>query len=317
MARLRYDLLETTLGASLTDSATSVTFSTKLTAADGDIPTVASPDYLPLVIGDEIVYLTAYTAEATTGTISRGEEGTTAAAHDSGVAVQNNPTVDDFDKLDIEDQAGTTYTVTQSDSGSTLRFTSSSAVTVTLPDGIEVGSVVEIMAYGTGGVTITDNGTSTVEGAGSITQYESASCVVVAADTWVVSGVPAGWTAYTPTVSGWTIGSGSISGLYRKIGKTLDLRGSFTLSSTTTSASPLAISLPSGMTGASQRQAGTAILRDSGGGTLYMAFALVSSGGSTIVFYETNADNTFVNNTNPFTWADGDSVEWNMTLGLA
>lgn len=96
MARLRYNLLETTLGAQLNAAATSITFAAKLTAADGDIPTIASPDYLPLTIGDEVVYLTAYTSEATTGTISRGEEGTTDATHSSGAAVENNPTALDF-----------------------------------------------------------------------------------------------------------------------------------------------------------------------------------------------------------------------------
>lgn len=96
MARLRYNKLETTLGAELDDTSTSVTFAVKLTAADGDIPTIASPDYLPLVIDSEIVHLTAYTSEATSGTITRAEEGTTAATHTNGTAVRNASTAEDL-----------------------------------------------------------------------------------------------------------------------------------------------------------------------------------------------------------------------------
>lgn len=102
--RLRYNLLETTLGASLADEAgpSSVTFASKLTAADGDIPTISGGDYLPLVIrgatlaDSEIVYLTAYTSEATSGTVTRGMEGSSTAAHDSGAKVENNPSTQDF-----------------------------------------------------------------------------------------------------------------------------------------------------------------------------------------------------------------------------
>lgn len=100
MARLRYNGLKTgaagspvalSLGASLTDSATSVTFNAALTHANGTaVPTLAGSDYIPLAILDtsgnltEIVWLTAYTAAATTGTISRGQEGTSGVAHSSG-----------------------------------------------------------------------------------------------------------------------------------------------------------------------------------------------------------------------------------------
>ena len=90
MARLRYNGLKTTLGASLTSSATAVTFAAALTHSGGTaVPTIVAGNYIPLSILDtngvtEIVYLTAYTAGATTGTITRGREGTPAVAHASG-----------------------------------------------------------------------------------------------------------------------------------------------------------------------------------------------------------------------------------------
>ena len=47
----------------------------------------------------EIVYLTAYTAGQTTGTILRGQEGTTAVGHGAGVTWQCGPTVLDYSRL--------------------------------------------------------------------------------------------------------------------------------------------------------------------------------------------------------------------------
>jgi hypothetical protein len=99
MARLRYNGLSTTLGASLTNSATSVTFAAALTHSGGtNVPTISGTDYIPLSILDgtgklsEVVYLTAYTAAATTGTIVRGLEGTTGVSHSSGDKVVCAPT---------------------------------------------------------------------------------------------------------------------------------------------------------------------------------------------------------------------------------
>jgi hypothetical protein len=102
MARLRYNGLAGTLGASLSDSATSVTFAAKLTHAGGDVPTITGSDYIPLALLDsdglcvEIAHVTAYTAEATSGTIARGKESTTAVAHDNGATFVNAATVLDI-----------------------------------------------------------------------------------------------------------------------------------------------------------------------------------------------------------------------------
>jgi hypothetical protein len=102
MARLRYNGLTTTLGAALTNSATSVTFGAALTYANGTaVPTITGSDYIPLAILDssghlsEVVWLTAYTSAATTGTIARGKEGTSGVAHSSGDKVVHGPFADD------------------------------------------------------------------------------------------------------------------------------------------------------------------------------------------------------------------------------
>jgi hypothetical protein len=114
MTRLRFNGVETTLGDALTDSATAVTFASKLSGLAGDVPTIAAPSYIALRVGDEIVHLTAYTTGATTGTIARGREGTTAAAHSSGVAVRHVPTAADFPSVAFVEYIGGNITVNAS-----------------------------------------------------------------------------------------------------------------------------------------------------------------------------------------------------------
>jgi hypothetical protein len=75
------------LGADLATGATTITFAAKLTdEAGANVPTLTGNQYIRLVLWDtgaagvyakyEIVWLTAYTAGATTGTIMRHQEGT-------------------------------------------------------------------------------------------------------------------------------------------------------------------------------------------------------------------------------------------------
>ena len=102
MARLRYNGLTAQLGAALTNSGTTITFTAGLTHSGGtNVPTISGSDYIPLTIMSsgnvsEIVYLTAYTAAATTGTITRGQETTSGVAHSNGDAVVHAPTVKDW-----------------------------------------------------------------------------------------------------------------------------------------------------------------------------------------------------------------------------
>lgn len=100
--RLRYNSLRAALGASLTASGTTITFASPLTHSNGvSVPTLAGGDYIPLSILidtelEEIVYLTAYTSGATTGTITRGRESTIGVTHSIGQAVICAPTALDL-----------------------------------------------------------------------------------------------------------------------------------------------------------------------------------------------------------------------------
>jgi len=101
--RQREDFKDGTLGADLLTTVTTIDF-----GSDPGFATIAAPDYATLIIdpegagnGPEIVYLTAYTATNTTGTIVRGREGTSdpGLTHASGTAWRHGPTVEDFDRF--------------------------------------------------------------------------------------------------------------------------------------------------------------------------------------------------------------------------
>jgi hypothetical protein len=98
MARLLYNNATGRLGALLTDSGTTITF-----AVAPIFATLTGSDYIPLILDPpvsaapnanfEISHLTAYTAGALTGTISRGQEGTTGVAHANGAVWGQDPVV--------------------------------------------------------------------------------------------------------------------------------------------------------------------------------------------------------------------------------
>jgi hypothetical protein len=66
------------------------------------VPTIVAGDYVPLSLLNstgalaEVVFLTAYTSGATTGTVIRGVEGTTGVAHSNGATVEGAPITSDF-----------------------------------------------------------------------------------------------------------------------------------------------------------------------------------------------------------------------------
>lgn len=118
-ARLLYNgvataLLPLSLGAALTSGGTTITFNAALKYGGGTaVPTLAGADYIPLTIIDpltlaasEVVYLTAYTAGATTGTITRGREGTSGVAHASGDRVVHGALVEDVGGLSLSPSSG-------------------------------------------------------------------------------------------------------------------------------------------------------------------------------------------------------------------
>jgi hypothetical protein len=99
--RRRHNLLSNTLGAALTTGSTSITFGSALQEGGSNIATLGTDEYLPLTIESEVVYLTAYTAGATSGTVVRARENTVdpGVSHANGTAVKNAPTKRDALKV--------------------------------------------------------------------------------------------------------------------------------------------------------------------------------------------------------------------------
>lgn len=101
MARLRVNNLGDATGSSnpITLSSGSAT-SASWTSAPTNMPVVAFPDYVALTVepntaNEEIIYVTAYSASATTATVTRAQEGTSGITHTSKAWV-NAPTALDF-----------------------------------------------------------------------------------------------------------------------------------------------------------------------------------------------------------------------------
>jgi len=92
--RARGNLVSGTLSASLTNVATSMS-----SAGLANLPVIDTTNHAAITIENEIVWVTAHTAGATTATIVRAQEGTTAAAHNSGIAWQHGPTALDLSRV--------------------------------------------------------------------------------------------------------------------------------------------------------------------------------------------------------------------------
>lgn len=74
-------------------------------SSPANMPTVASPDILKVVAepntsNEEIMYVTAYTASATSATVNRGQEGSTARTH-AGTAWVHTSTAADFSPMTL------------------------------------------------------------------------------------------------------------------------------------------------------------------------------------------------------------------------
>ncbi len=99
MSRVRTDnVFGTVTDAPLTDSATTLN-----SAGLANLATIASPDYAVITLdpnrvdgAPEVIYVTAHTGAATSATILRAQEGTSAREHAAGTEWVHAPTARDF-----------------------------------------------------------------------------------------------------------------------------------------------------------------------------------------------------------------------------
>jgi len=93
----------------------------------------------------------------------------------------------------------------------------------------------------------------------------------------------AGWTAYTPTLTNFTVGNGTFSAAYAQLGKTVAVRFRFTYGSTSTATGAFTASLPKTP---NTSVIGSAYIDDSSG-NIYPAQALTSGSNFTLRVYNT------------------------------
>ncbi len=93
MTRLHYDFQNGSINTNIANASQgqSQTITGFFATAPG-FATLAAPDYFVLVVDNEIMWATAYTAGSLDVTVTRGQEGTTAAIHNLGALWQHGPT---------------------------------------------------------------------------------------------------------------------------------------------------------------------------------------------------------------------------------
>lgn len=105
-------------------------------------------------------------------------------------------TIDTLALVNVTTQAGTSYTLALADAGTAVEFSSSSAVTVTVPPNssvaFSVGTMIELLQYGTGTLTVAAGVGVTIRSANNLlsarTQYSSLSLRKRATNEWVLAG---------------------------------------------------------------------------------------------------------------------------------
>lgn len=192
--RIRGDYVSGTVDVTLGAADTTLS-----SAGLADLPAVASPDVAALVLFNgsdyEIVHVTAHTAAATSATIARAQEGSTASTWTAGATWHNGPTELDLTARGINAQTGTAYTLTIDDAGQFVTMTNAAASTLTVPPNssvaFPVGTVVEGAQLGAGQVTITPGSGVTVNGTPGLKvaeQYGSFALLKTGTDAWLAMG---------------------------------------------------------------------------------------------------------------------------------
>ncbi|HSW66196.1 MAG TPA: hypothetical protein VLI54_03605 [Bacillota bacterium] len=104
--------------------------------------------------------------------------------------------IDTLPQVASTTQAGTSYTLVLADASTAVEFSSGSAVTVTVPSNstaaFPVGTVIELLQYGTGTLTVAAGGGVTIRSANNLlsarTQYSVLSLRKRATNEWVLAG---------------------------------------------------------------------------------------------------------------------------------
>lgn len=140
---------------------------------------------------------------------------------------------------------------------------------------------------------------------------------VLMADSSTATGLKYGgeWVSYTPTFTGFTLGNGTVSASYSRIGDNVFVRVIINLGSTSSVTGAMTVSNPVTNSAADYAFIGTAVLWAFGGsGALNTGTIWESATGSSTIF-ASNASTTYLGNTDlsatvPFTWGSGNFMRF-------
>lgn len=120
----------------------------------------------------------------------------------------------------------------------------------------------------------------------------------------------AAWTAWTPTLTNMTLGNGTVTALYRRLGKTMDFRFRFILGSTSAVGTSPTFSLPAGISAlTTSAVCGDILMQDTGASTR-RGQAIVASATTIGIFnFSTTGILQGTTATVPHTWANTDVID--------
>jgi len=136
--------------------------------------------------------------------------------------------------------------------------------------------------------------------------------------------VPAigGWVDFTPTFTNTTLGNGTQKGRYRRVGDSMELEAIFTLGSTSSVGGTITFTIPDSktiqfQTGVSYGMFGWVHAYDASPSSGRMSGVVTQASSTTLGFSAAGAGGSDFNATTPFTWTNGDTLQFKAFIPIA
>jgi hypothetical protein len=149
--------------------------------------------------------------------------------------------------------------------------------------------------------------------------------VAAGVPSWASAAGGGAWTSYTPTLSGWTLGNGTMVAFYNNDGKTVNVAASIKWGSTTSASGNLYLTLPvaADLTLGGTflfniyQGGGVGVATDQNADTYYALGAYVTGSTQMRIIATNGSNNSGVAVSIPFTWATNDMMIISITYKAA